>query len=283
MALKSTYRILRFSPVPEFLAPVNVALVINDGALRVHYDKDFRRLRCVVPDFNTASLSYMLDYLGSHTARADDEFITDYIAGQSAQFELTAPRPLETSQGKNVITVLTENYLRQLKDHVAILPERDRGYIESTLNQFILMSAVVSKDIIRKRAKPSSFLRSARARNLFHGTDLVIKRVVDGAHGIVLIDGIDLTTESIAHLGNRTASIAHAYYMFGKHRKELEDAEQRRLRKASIVFNIDARRTNSHRDYFVSQLERESDLLVCPDDATSVSSLKSMCSAAVGN
>lgn len=280
--MNPNYRLLQFSPVPEFVEPVNVALIVDDGRTRILYDKDFRRLRCVVPDFNTKTLCYMLDYLDSNVATMESEFITAYIANQSAQFSLSEIHPLETVPDKTILGALTDSYLRRFRTDLEGKDKASSGYIESSLSRLLLEDVGVSESRLRKRAKPSTFLRTNRAKNVFRKSNISVKRVLDGDRGIVLIDGIDLAKGNAKHLGDRTSSIAHAFFMFDKHRQEIERAEQRHVSRAAVVFNIACRADDSHYDYFVNQLERDSDILVDPNYAESVQKLKAACNKAQG-
>ncbi len=260
---QAQFQILKFSPAPEFVDPVNVALLVYDGRTHVHYNEGFRRLACVAPNFDADSLSFQLRDYSEEVLGLDLESAVAFIRSKSAQFQVSKPQNLSLSPSREVIGTLTRNYLLPLPRPAPERGKREDRYIDSYLHDLLHKRVKIPEARVKRRAKPEDFL-SRESVALFGQNGFSISRVIDGRQGIVLVDGINLEIKSQQSLRNRTEYIASTYFTVGQLQEQLELFEQRRLTRASVVFGMGYVGENRHHQYYVHQLRRESDLFVDP-------------------
>ena len=88
MAVTSAYSVVRFSPCPEQIEYVNVALMLFGSEPEVRFDPDFPRLHCIEPGFDRVLLAEYLRALPRRIAAASPDMVCNAVARISGQLEL---------------------------------------------------------------------------------------------------------------------------------------------------------------------------------------------------
>lgn len=270
--MNTCYRILKFSPAPEFLDPINVALIISNGRTSVYYDKTFRRLRGVAPSIDIDSMDFLVHELNQEIADKPIESIDEQILATSSQMSLSEVRPLLTDLNESVVNSLIASYLLPVGKRLSIRQSPEEHYVDTYLHDFLQKQIRVDTSKLLKRALLTEFL-SSPSIDLMGRNGMRIRRVFPGRRGIILVDAINLELTSRRYLDWQADNIAYAYYRVGKFRPQLEGIEHRFIRRASVVFGMDKIGQNPHFEYHVEKLRRDSDLLTTPQISRSVDEL----------
>jgi hypothetical protein len=109
MAMNTKFSILRFSPDPEEVEYVNVAIWIEPR--HMVYDPEFPKLRCVAPGYDTTILKFYLDDLHESASGSIESLMS-----KSSQFVVTTPKSLRAEMSEATVKELQRRYLN--KHHV---------------------------------------------------------------------------------------------------------------------------------------------------------------------
>jgi hypothetical protein len=282
MDMTATFSTVAFSPAPEFLSPVNVGLIVSNGTQHLYFDERFRRLRGVAPGFDFAALAFLLNSLNVELRDVPPDAVQGLVASKSAQFLVSTPRPLLCPADDAAVQALIGAYVMPLgkRDRRAERPS-EACYIDTRLQGLLDGHVHPPRAAVMCRAHPKDVLSPGAAR-LLGGTPLRFSRVITGQKGILLLDGVNLESRNHSYIRNRTDHVAFMYYTVGKHQHAVEDMEQRFLRRLAVVFDMPAVNANPRFGFYVSNLERNADLLVDADDAAKLGAMADQCLSAVG-
>ncbi len=258
MELIPHFRVVRFSPVPECVEAVNVAVLILDSHPRLVSDFQFEKLACVAPSFNPEALRVWLESAAEEIKAGSIDDITQRLTARTAQIELSrqhfigrdVPRDLE----ENLIDVFLKKQRRLTKQS-----EPHIHYVE-TLIQAMIEPANIQSGRVLKRAKPENFLRSESLK-LLTTPSIRFARVIDSPRSLVIMDGLNLAVTSRSQLRQRASEIGIGFYSFGDAKREIENIEQKKIVRTAFVFN---RPTDIDTElaYYIEQVSRESDVRV---------------------
>lgn len=109
--MSSEYCVLKFTPAPEFVDPVNVALLTSEGSVHFYYEYSFPRLKCAAPDFDPRHLAFLLDDLSANLKGKDFNSAIEQIKKQNVQFALSEIRKFDRPVTSFDIDILKQNYL----------------------------------------------------------------------------------------------------------------------------------------------------------------------------
>ena len=267
--MKTEYRILQFSPSPEFMDPVNVALLLNsDGRNKIIFDRSFKRLKCQAPGFNEASLSFLFSGMQTELERVSDSEIVRFIKSRHSQIKISAPQTLAVANDEAAEKVLKKAYLMPWGT-------RPRGalsidmtgeiYVPSRLEQFITERVQFNAPLL-KRASPDAFL-SRRGVELLGANDFQVQRVLIGDSAILLVDGLSLRDRRTS-LEKKADEISYGYYLLGKHKPELQRIEKKEIERTTVLFDSGDAEKDSHLSFCVAKVGEYSDLVVRPDNTS---------------
>lgn len=226
----NTFSILRFSPDPEDVEYINVAIRLESG--RVVYDPAFPKLRCIAPGYDTSSLKFYLDSLHEDFAHANMDTFCELLKAQSSQFVATKPRVFHAVLSEDAIKDLQHRYLQRRR-----LPSERHDaeqHVEAQLDA-LLGGMHIPTDNMLRRAGPAKFLSPDVVREVnpdgFH-----ISRVLSGQSKLVLIDAINLHLRQKDYIDRRARDIAYASYRISEIKGAIEAIEKRTPRRAVVVF-----------------------------------------------
>jgi len=258
MELKSHFRVVRFSPVPEVLEPINVALLIFDRSPRLVTDYEFEKLGCVAPSFDRSTLQVWLEIIADDIRRVPPQDIPSWLTSRTAQIQLGKPCFLGREVSKDLEDRLIREYLKKPHRHT------ERGeprvhYVDSLISDVIGKADWIYGEVM-KRAKPEQFLRN-ESLSILHARSIRFSRVLLAPKSIVLMDGLNLAITNRNKLRQRATDIGFGFFSFGEVKKEIQSIEQRELVRTSFIFN---RRPDSDReiDYLVETVRRDADFCV---------------------
>ncbi|MDR3378522.1 MAG: hypothetical protein P4M10_07540 [Verrucomicrobiae bacterium] len=261
--MKPHYRVVRYSPAPEFVEPVNVALLLVDEHARLLRDDRFPKLECVSGETDVGLLSFWLEEIEEEIRRSNPEDAHLVLTGRTSQIALGDPREIVGGISDDVEQMLIDSYLR--KSRRVRAAESQRQYIDTLLDVLLKEKVHVSPKPFLKRATPQQFL-SDEARKRLQSNGFTISRVLNAPHGLVLLDGLNLGASEAA-AGNRAQEIGYAFDAMESVRKYLREAESKDLLRASVIFHGERMEANPRLGYAVRSLKRDSDLVIDPRNA----------------
>lgn len=256
--MRAHYRVVRFSPAPEFVEPVNVALLLVDEKARLLRDERFSKLECVSGETDLGLLRFWLEQADEELREGKPEDAHRVLSGRSGQVFLGEPREVVGGFSEDVERMLVESYLR--KSRKARAAELQRQYIDTLLDGLLKDKVRVSPKPFLKRATPRQFL-SEEARKRLQSNGFTVSRVLNAQRGLVLLDGLNLGASEAA-ARNRAQEIGYAYDSMESVRKYLRDAEAKDLFRASVIFHGERMASNPRLEYAVKSLKRDSDLVI---------------------
>jgi hypothetical protein len=256
--MRAHYRVVRYSPAPEFVEPVNVALLLVDEKARLLRDEKFSKLECVSGETDFGLLRFLLEEAEEELRRGKPEEAHLVLSGRTGQVVLGDPREVVGGFSEDVERMLIESYLRKSRKTRAA--ESQRHYIDTLLDGLLKDKLHVSPKPFLKRATPRQFL-SDGARKRLQSNGFSVSRVLSAQRGLVLLDGLNLGASEAA-ARNRAQEIGYAYDAMESVRNYLREAESKDLFRASVVFHGDRMATNPRLEYAVKSLKRDSDLVI---------------------
>jgi len=224
------FSVLRFSPNPEELEHINVALVMAGPPPRIEFLHDFPKLACIAPDFDRSLLEDYLADLPQKIEGAGD--LVFAIESLSSQFRVTPLQQLRRYAGEETVEKLKARYLarprikRARVSRDTVVPTKVNLYAKDILG--------IDERHMMKRVHPHHVL-SERVLRRLRGDDFQVARAVDGADYLVLLDGVDVTKSPKA-VRQRALAIDYAYYRMGGLREVIAEEENRQLALATITF-----------------------------------------------
>jgi hypothetical protein len=270
MELKPHFRVIRFSPVPEFQEPVNVALLFIEDKARLVSDFEFEKLGCIAPSFDKSILKFWLEDIRETLSSIKPEEAYAHIASRSAQIQVGAAHWLTRTLSPDLETRLIHDYLRRVHRHSAS-SERHLQYVDSLIEDAIT-SVHIGISGLLKRARPDKFL-TPKSVAMLAAKNIRFSRVLNGTKQIVVMDGLNLAVTSKAQIKQRAAEVDYGYYMLGNSKNKIEQIEQKNIIRAAFLFNrpLDS---DPEIDYAANLLGRDSDLLVEPASGKNVAEIQ---------
>ncbi|MCK6501403.1 MAG: hypothetical protein L6Q38_18135, partial [Nitrospira sp.] len=234
--MNASFTIVRFSPNPEEVEHVNVALLLWDGQHRLVYDASFPKLSCIAPGFDARLLSFYLQKLESKIHSVPPGEAARILGSFSSQLQILGPRELTGPPFDATLRVLIDKYLsRQPRRHRA---REGRERVESKVEQFLSSNVSLPADAILRRARPDSFL-APETVGILGVTNIHITRVISGERHLVLLEGLDLRLRSAMSVGAHANKVSYNYYLMGKIADDLKRIEHRQLHRATVLFGAE--------------------------------------------
>jgi hypothetical protein len=265
---------------PEVNEPINVALLGLDNRARLLTDKEFPKLACVSPRFDTNTLQFWLkqvqDELGSiKLGSIKPEEAPAYLASRTAQIQVGEAQHFTRTVSKDFEDKLIDVYLRrQTRPHRT--GDGHQQYVD-TLLESSLEKLSVGKGAMRRRARPEDFL-SAEALKIVPAKNVRFSRVLNGSKGLVLVDGLNLAVTSKAQVRSRAMEIGFGFYTIGSVKQQLQNLERRSVVRAAFLFHKPGL-LDPELGYSVEQLTRDADVMVNPDSGENVKELSEILKA----
>lgn len=263
--MKPHYRVLRFSPAPEFVEPVNVALLVVDEKPRILHDNTFAKLECVSGGTDLEMLRFWLRSFQEEIESEKPGDPRSVIAKSSGQFSLGEPREIAGVLTPKLEKTLMVAHLQRAR--YAKRAEAQRHYIDTLLDHLILSGLGMSGEGFRKRVSPDQFL-SPEVRRHLKSNGFSISRVYPAKRGLVLLDGLNLEADEDT-VKRRAQDIGYAYHAMESVKGALRDFEGKELIRTAIVFRPDLAKKSPKLEYAVESISRESDLVIHNPDVQS--------------
>lgn len=231
--MNDAFSIVRFSPDPEEVEYINVALLIWSGSTNsLVMDESFPKLSCMAPGF---SASLMRDYLRAihrKVCNSSVELAGREMQSYNSQFLAIGPRAIAGEFSESMIDILKHRYLTKpraqrstelAERHVARLGIRIDG---------VLGRMSIAPDHVLRRAAPSRFLSPDVALAL--GNHMRISRVINGDTSLIAIEALDLSDEHGIRM--KAERFAYNYFRLGKISELLSRVEGRDLLRTTLTF-----------------------------------------------
>jgi hypothetical protein len=265
MELRNHYRLVKFSPVPECVEPVNVAVLLVDRSPRIVTDFKFQKLGCVAPFFNKSVLEFWIKELSEELSglnATDGERVSNIITSRTSQIKLGAPNFVSRDFTKAIEDRLINVYLKR-QDSLPKISEEHIQYVDTLIDDAIDRSSLVFGEVL-KRAKPTRFL-SSRSLALLPTSTVKFSRVINSPKSLILVDGLNLAVTNRAQLRQRAAEIDFGFYAFSGIKGEVEEIEGKELTRASFVFNAPAF-PDAETQHVIRLLTQDSDIKIDASD-----------------
>jgi hypothetical protein len=268
MELKPHFRIVRFSPTPEVVEPVNVALLFVDERARLITDNEFQKLHCVAPRFNPHLLETLLRNIQDEIGQQNPNQAHSFLSSHTGQLQVGEPHRLMAQVSPEMESRLVDLYLkrhaRPSQHH-----ESHVHYVDTLLDNE-LKKWKCDTHALLKRADPKKFL-SPRGYDLLEAKSMRFSRVLNGAKRLVLIDGLNFAISSKAQIKMRSQAICFGFFSFGRIREKLQEIENREVTRAALIFGRPLM-LEPELSYCEEQVRRDADLTV--DTSTTVNASK---------
>ncbi len=229
------FSIVRFSPDPEEIERVNVALLLWGAERSLFYRDDFPKLRCVAGD--AFPRSFLREYLESLAQRAralppEESYVA--LNAVSAQVRVSRFRHAPQVADPAFVAGLAERYLDA---HDPKRTRERRPSIESQLDD--VLRTVLARGSIHRRPSPADLFGADPAFvSVFGGGAPVhVARALSGARGHLLVDGLDLTAPA-KDIEERTGRLSYAFHRFGQARSILHARGQELHRLAVFLGDV---------------------------------------------
>jgi hypothetical protein len=113
MNTQSSFRIVRYTPVPEFIEPVNVAILIIDRTPRLILDVSFQKLCCAVPRCNLEPIQFWLECLDAQVRDCTAETAHLAITANSSQMQVSEAKVVTGHITIELESALIDLYLKR--------------------------------------------------------------------------------------------------------------------------------------------------------------------------
>lgn len=232
MTIPNGYQVVRFSPIPERVEFVNVAVLMYGERPELHYLPGFPKLRCVAgPSYPERLLVAELEYLerlvlqnGPEEGRVAFERMT----AQLKVMEFVQTREFASAaQRDRLIQQLLASHGKERRRR-----PRTRPRIEAQLGEFI---EGVSCSHAFLRARPARDLLGDErlAERVFGTIDYRVPRALASERGLLVLDAIDVASGREA-VHRRFSQISEGFHAFGEARTALRTTGRELIRVAKI-------------------------------------------------
>jgi hypothetical protein len=254
--MKTYYQVVRFSPDPEVVEPVNVALFVAGDRNSLVYDETFPKLSCVAPKFDRGLLDLYLRHLSTAVEDAGGEGAR-LISSASSQFSLTGPREILTSNINAFLQTLVDRYLARAGSKRG--DQSKAPQIQSRLEELLVSKFGIPGDSLCKQAPPRDYL-TTQVRQHLAAEDFKFARVLSASKHLVAMDAIDPEAPR-ADLERRALRIGYGFHQLGKVKAILEEAEGRKLYRAAIILGSSAKIPDTHLEFAKDTLQSRAEVV----------------------
>lgn len=252
--MTAEYSVIRYSPSPEVIEHVNVALVFwGHPKPRVVFDPQFPRLNCLAPGVDSAFLEFYLRDLKDRLVDPSNHQM------HSAQFELSKPRQITDPVGSDLEKTLRAKFLHRRPLSAATGAQTKTEYVDTALHEFLVKQVGVAERDIKRRAIPADFLSAAVVERHFSENGVSVSRVLVGARSLVVADSVNRWLRSIRQIEQRASRIGLAFFRLGKAREDILRIDGRQLHRAIVFFGKPRPGTAARLEYVEETLKRDAD------------------------
>lgn len=261
--MTAQFSVVSFSPDPEEVEHVHVALLFSERQWGMVFDPRFPKLTCIAPRFDPGLIQGYLQDFANDTASRPFAEVPALLSGRSSQFRASEPRALITDLTPSLVELLKTKYLAKAP-HSHARGKLRNVRVELLLNGFLSERDIARVNVLRK-PKPSDFLSGAATR-LLADPKLRLVRVINGPADIVVLDGLDLQAP-VGNLRTRAVKISYSYFEMKKIADEVARADGKKLHLASLLFNHSALNSEK-RQHVVDVVRNYSDFIEDADHTT---------------
>jgi hypothetical protein len=258
MELRPHFRVVRFSPVPEYLEPVNVALLIIDQRPRLVSDFVFEKLACISPSFDREVLQVWLKSIAEEIRGLPPAEISSRLTSRTSQIQLGRENYIKSDIHEPLEQHLIQTFLKKAPRPTRS-SEKHLQYIDTLIDGVIGRSDLMYGDVL-KRAQASSFLTPESVSKLATSS-IRFSRVIVAPRALVIMDGLNLGITSRAQLRLRAAEVGFGFFQFGEAKGAIETIERKEILRASLAFNRPSA-PDKELDCILALLKRDSDISV---------------------
>jgi hypothetical protein len=228
---ETRYCVLRFSPRPEDVEFMNVALLFSDERLGPVYGATFPKLACVDAGYNGKMLAEYIEHVAVQVrAHRTFEEGLKAIALSSSQLIHTRVRALQAEPTKELIATLKKAYLDHAPPRARRQQLQARHRVEKALDR--ILRPILPNTFRPARARTRDFLDPRVVAKLPH--DFAVPRVIDVESVLVLLDGVHLES-GLSSLQHRTFQIMANYKAMRELRHMIQDIENRPVHLGTVI------------------------------------------------
>ncbi len=247
------YNLVQFSPLPEEIEFINVALILWGDRPRIVFEDSFPKLRCIAPNFDTELLEVSLHGLDRTLQAASVAEAHRVVNAYSAQLRAVEARPIHGSIDDAAV-VLRRRFLSRPQRAESIQAQESRVSDDEEGLDRMLGALGVPQHMLIRHAKPADYLTRPVMRRL-GSNGFRTARVINGRRHLLLLDGLFLGGSGAA-LTQRVGKISFGFYRMGEVRSAVEDIEHRKLARVLVLMGKD-----NETDPHVQFVHRDLDLL----------------------
>jgi hypothetical protein len=260
------YSLVRFSPSPEEIEPVNVGVVLWDVPPRLLIEEQFPRLGCVAGDaFDPELLRFYLADLHDRLATAYPD--SARMATNTSQIQVSPKREVRLRSVDDVESLLRKKYLQRPTVSRDDAANTHSEYIDSVLHDFLTRQLhLPSRDLLR-RAQPGDYLPPEIVHRHFSGDEGRVARVLVGRQHILAIDGVNRGVR-IGEAERRAIRIGRTFFCLGRAKEDLHRLQRKTLHRAAVFFGQAREQDSGRAEYLEASLKRDAEFAM---DVTSPS------------
>lgn len=254
----NSYQLLYFSPRPEDLEQVCVAVAIKvEGRYLIEYDEKLAKMKCIARDRDVIFVRDALETI-RHAVNGDFAKVTSEF---QPQFHVSEPRRLLVPWSEDVRRQLKKRFLlrgRQISTH---LEHEHQKQFESKLSTLIDKIAPGSQSNFVSEVKPELLFPDTVAHS-FRNPKAISRAIIGGTRA-VLIDGVDTTVGDSTEVIQRANKIAFTFWQYGKalHNDSLPTKFHREIIRVGVVFDGEPK-ARVLREYSLHQFTKDADLAI---------------------
>lgn len=257
------FSVLRYTPDPEDVEPVNVALVLWQDPPELLIDPKFPRLACLAEYADPDVVRFYLDDFGRRLGRPEHG-----ARALSSQFQVGDRKRIVAPLTEATLEMLRNKYLRKHRPALARFETIRAGHeqrVESVLDQLLVTRLHIPDGFVLRRASPKEFL-SPQVFDRMGGNGFKVARAIRGPHDLLLVDGVNVGQRNFEQAQVRAQNIAAGYFKLNRVRDDLLRLEGRRMQTATILFGHAPPKRATKQEFLVTMLKTFSDHLM--EDAT---------------
>lgn len=249
------FSLVRFTPSPEDIEAVNVAIMVWGARPRlIALEEGFPRLGAITNRFDERSLKVVLNDLRSRFEEQGNEA----LIGLTPQIQVQPAQKLYIPMSSEIESALKLRYLMNAKVSRHRRSPRARTVIESALDGFLLKGMKIPKTAIANRQKPGAFLPAEVVERYFPVPGISFSRVIVGRRDVLLIDSIHRALP-ISAVEHHATDVGAAFLAAGKAANELSEKYECEVHRTLVLFGETPEKSRSRMPWIEESLGRESD------------------------
>lgn len=266
------FRVVRFSSVPEYREPINVAILLVDNRARLVFDRQFPKFAGMSPDFSAYMLAGYLDKANQELQKIDPVDSHVYLSSLTSQFQIGQMQRIFSPITNRIERMLVELYLRNpIRKSYANDP---RDGSDDCLVDEVLEDIALDQAFLRKRVKFSEIISLKTPHYLDIGS-VEISRVINAANRIILIEGLNFGVSDFNSVIVRWASIGSTYYSLRNLQFEIKKEESMQLITVLILFNYN-KQCSAKTEFLIRQINENVDLICIPETKEGMDQIKKL-------